>query len=86
MFAFAGIKTGWDKRKEQRCLLVCVCFAERQAEIKERNQKMPVCLCLCTFIEIRNGTKNLDFAACTVVYIGLGKTSVTIWTIGSLKN
>ena len=61
-------------------------FAERQAEIKERNQKMPVCLCLCTFIEIRNGTKNLDFAACTVVYIGLGKTSVTIWTIGSLKN
>ena len=47
---------------------------------------MPVCLCLCTFIEIRNGTKNLDFVLCTVVYIGLGKTSVTIWTIGSLEN
>ena len=47
---------------------------------------MPVCLCLCTFIEIRKGTKNLDFVLCTVVYIGLGKTSVTIWTIGSLEN
>ena len=47
---------------------------------------MPVCLCLCTFIEIRKGTKNLDFVMCTVVYIGLGKTSVTIWTIGSLEN
>ena len=47
---------------------------------------MPVCLCLCTFIEIRNGTKNLDFVLCTVVYIDLGKTSVTIWTIGSLEN
>ena len=47
---------------------------------------MPVCLCLCTFIEIRKGTKNLDLVLCTVVYIGLGKTSVTIWTIGSLEN
>ena len=47
---------------------------------------MPVCLCLCTFIEIRNGIKNLDFVLCTVVYIDLGKTSVTIWTIGSLEN
>ena len=47
---------------------------------------MPVCLCLCTFIEIRKGTKNLDFVMCTVVYIGLGKTPVTIWTIGSLEN
>ena len=47
---------------------------------------MPVCLCLCTFIEIRKGTKNLNFVMCTVVYIGLGKTPVTIWTIGSLEN
>ena len=47
---------------------------------------MPVCLCLCTFIEIRRGTKNLDLVLCTVVYIGLGKTSVTIWTSGSLEN
>ena len=47
---------------------------------------MPVCLCLCTFIEIRKGTKNLDLVLCTVVYIGLGKTSVTIWTISSLEN
>ena len=47
---------------------------------------MPVCLCLCTFIEIRNGTKNLDLVSCTVVYIDLGKTSVTIWTIGSWEN
>ena len=30
---------------------------------------MPVCLCLCTFIEIRRGTKNLDLVLCTVVYI-----------------
>ena len=47
---------------------------------------MPVCLCLCTFIEIRRGTKNLDLVLCTVVYIGLGKTSVTIWTISSVEN
>ena len=47
---------------------------------------MPVCLCLCTFIEIRNGIKNLDLVSCTVVYIDLGKTSVTIWTIGSLEH
>ena len=63
-------------------------FAERQAKVKERNQKergMPVCLCLCTFIKIRNGIKNLDLVSCTVVYIDLGKTSVTIWTISSLK-
>ena len=53
---------------------------------KRKKQKMPVCLCLCTFIEIRRGTKNLDLVLCTVVYIGLGKTSVTIWTIGSLEN
>ena len=53
---------------------------------KRKKPKMPVCLCLCTFIEIRKGTKNLDFVLCTVVYIGLGKTSVTIWTIGSLEN
>ena len=64
-------------------------FAERQAEIKERNQKkrkMPVCLCLCTFIEIRNGIKNLDLVSCTAVYIDLGKMSVTIWTNGSWEN
>ena len=68
---------------------LCVCFAERQAEIKERNQKkgkMPVCLCLCTFIEIRNGIKNLDLVSCTAVYIDLGKMSVTIWTNGSWEN
>ena len=64
----------------------CVCFAERQAEIKERNQKMPVCLCLCTFIEIRNGTKNLDLVSCTAVYSDLGKVSVTSWTNGSWEN
>ena len=57
-------------------------FAERQAEIKERNKKMPVCLCLCTFIEIRRS----DLVLCTVVYIGLGKTSITTWTISSLEN
>ena len=64
-------------------------FAERQAKIKERNQKergMPVCLCLCTFIEIRNGIKNLDLVSCTAVYIDLGKMSVTIWTNGSWEN
>ena len=66
----------------------CVCFAVRQAEIKERNQKkeVPVCLCLCTFIKIRNGIKNLDFVSCTAVYIDLGKMSVTIWTNGSWEN
>ena len=53
---------------------------------------MPVSLCLCTVIEIRRRTKSLDLVLCTVVYIvkpggaiGLGKTSITIWTISSLK-
>ena len=66
----------------------CVCFAERQAKIKERNQKkeMPVCLCLCTFIKIRNGIKNLDLVSCTAVYIDLGKMSITIWTNGLWEN
>ena len=67
-------------------------FAERQAKVKERNQKergMPVCLCLCTFIKIRNGIKkNLDLVSCTAVYIDLGKLSITIldkWLIGKLR-
>ena len=54
---------------------------------------MPVSLCLCTVIEIRRRTKSLDLVLCTVVYIvkpggaiGLGKTSITIWTISSLEN
>ena len=66
----------------------CVCFAVRQAEIKERNQKreVPVCLCLCTFIKIRSGIKNLDLVSCTAVYIDLGKMSVTSWTNGSWEN
>ena len=60
-------------------------------EIKERNQKkgkMPVCLCLCTFIELRNGIKDLDLVSCTAVYIDLGKLSITIldkWLIGKLR-
>ena len=60
-------------------------------EIKERNQKergMPVCLCLCTFIKIRNGIKNLDLVSCTAVFIDLGKMSITIldkWLIGKLR-
>ena len=86
MFAFAGVKTGWDKRKEQRCLLVLCLLCWKTGWDKRKKQKMPVCLCLCTFIEIRRGTKNLDLVLCTVVYIGLGKTSVTIWTIGSVEN
>ena len=86
MFAFAGIKTGWDKRKEQRCLLVLCLLCWKTGWDKRKKQKMPVCLCLCTFIEIRRGTKNLDLVLCTVVYIGLGKTSVTIWTISSVEN
>ena len=65
-------------------------FAERQATIKERNQKkeVPVCLCLCTFIKIRNGIKNLDLVSCTAVFIDLGKMSITIldkWLIGKLR-
>ena len=66
-------------------------FAERQAKVKERNQKergMPVCLCLCTFIKIRNGIKNLDLVSCTAFYIDLGKMSITIldkWLIGKLR-
>ena len=66
-------------------------FAERQAKVKERNQKergMPVCLCLCTFIKIRNGIKNLDLVSCTAVFIDLGKMSITIldkWLIGKLR-
>ena len=86
MFAFAGVKTGWDKRKEQRCLLVLCLLWWKTGWDKRKKQKMPVCLCLCTFIEIRRGTKNLDLVLCTVVYIGLGKTSVTIWTISSVEN
>ena len=93
MFLFAGIKTGWDKRKEQKMPVSFVfAFTGRQAGIK-RKQKMPVSLCLCTVIEIRRRTKNLDLVLCTVVYIvkpggaiGLGKTSITIWTISSLEN
>ena len=66
-------------------------FAERQAKVKERNQKergLPVCLCLCTFIKIRTGIKNLDLVSCTAVFIGLGKMSITIldkWLIGKLR-
>ena len=86
MFAFAGVKTGWDKGKEQRCLLVLCLLCWKTGWDKRKKQKMPVCLCLCTFIEIRRGTKNLDLVLCTVVYIGLGKTSVTIWTISSVEN
>ena len=93
MFLFAGIKTGWDKRKEQKMPVSFVfAFTGRQAGIK-RKQKMPVSLCLCTVIEIRRRTKSLDLVLCTVVYIvkpggaiGLGKTSITIWTISSLEN
>jgi len=63
-------------------------FAERQAEIKERNQKKEdACLFVFVhFIEIRNGIKNLDLVSCTAVYIDLGKMSVTIWTNGSWEN
>ena len=66
-------------------------FAERQAKVKERNQierGMPVCLCLCTFIKIRNGMKNLDLVSCTAVFIDLGKMSITIldkWLIEKIR-
>ena len=49
MFAVAGIKTGCDKKKGTKVpVSLCVCFAERQAAIKERNQKgkcLFVCVC-----------------------------------------
>ena len=67
-------------------------FAGRQAGIKGRNKKCLLVLCLCTVIEIRRRNKKLGLGLCTVVYIvkpggafGLGKASVTIWTISSLK-
>ena len=61
-------------------------FAGRQAGIKGRNKKCLLVLCLCTVIEIRRRNKKLGLGLCTVVYIGLGKTSVTSWTISSLEN
>ena len=93
VFAFAGIKTGWDKRKEQKMPVGFVfAFAGRQAGIKGRNKKCLLVLCLCTVIEIRRRNEKLGLGLCTVVDIvkpgkafGLGKTSVTIWTISSLK-
>ena len=47
VFAFAGIKTGWDKRKEQKMPVSFVfAFAGRQAGIKGRNKKcLLVCVC-----------------------------------------
>ena len=47
VFAFAGIKTGWDKRKEQKMPVGFVfAFAGRQAGIKGRNKKcLLVCVC-----------------------------------------
>jgi len=66
----------------------CVCFAVRQAEIKERNQKgrcLFVCVC-ALLVKIRNGIKDLDLFSCTAVFIDLGKMSVTIWTNGSWEN
>ena len=68
-------------------------FAGRQAGIKERSKKCLLVLCLCTVIEIRRRNKKLELGLGTVVYIvkpggafGLGKTSITIWTISSLEN
>ena len=66
-------------------------FAERQAKVKERNQKergMPVCLCLCTFIKIRNGIKNLDLVSCTAVYIDFREDVsyyLDKWLVGKLR-
>ena len=43
MFLFAGIKAGWDKRKEQKMPVSFVfVFTGRQAGIKRKEQKMPV--------------------------------------------
>jgi len=63
-------------------------FAERQAEIKERNQKKEDA-CLFVFVHFyrnQKWNKNLDLVSCTAVYIDLGKMSVTIWTNGSWEN
>ena len=58
MFAFAGIKTGCDKRKEQRCLLVFVFALLRdRLEIKERNQKKREDACLFVFVHFYQNQK-----------------------------
>ena len=69
----------------------CVCFAERQAEIKERNQKKEDA-CLFVFVHFHQNQKwnkkDLDLVSCTAVYIDLGKLSITIldkWLIGKLR-
>ena len=67
---------------------VCVCFAERQAEIKERNQKKEDA-CLFVFVHFyqdQKWNKKLGLSFVHGGHIDLGKPSVTIWRIGSWEN
>ena len=64
MFAFAGIKTGWDKRKEQRCLLVLCLLCWKTGWDK---RKKPKNACLFVFVHFyRNQKWNKKLGLCCV--------------------